>query len=68
MTILLIVLGIFWYVSGVVGIAYWWTTSYDLEKRDSLPLLFVGLGGPFCWLFGSPTGNSKVLIRRRVNK
>jgi hypothetical protein len=45
MIILLMVVG--WYVSGVASFIFWWTRDYDLALGDAVFGLFVGAAGPF---------------------
>ncbi len=61
---------ILWYLIGLGGFVYWWTTEFDLKLSTIPILLFAGLVGPLTWFYGFVIhGHVRVkplvLIRRR---
>ncbi len=61
-----IALCLLWYISGVWGFIYWWTTEYDLELEEFLLALVEGFLGPVTWLLGAFFhGSSIVVVKRR---
>jgi len=71
--VLMIILLVLWYLSGVASFIFWHTKNWDLMVEE-LPLVFMaGIGGPLIFLvgwynFGYDPKPPKVLIRRRGNK
>jgi len=67
MIILLMVVG--WYVSGVASFIFWWTRDYDLALGDAVFGLFVGAAGPFAWGIGwvvhGRSSKEIIVLRRR---
>jgi hypothetical protein len=42
-----------WFLSGVLGFHYWWTTEEDFTASDIIPAIIIGAGmGPFSWIAG----------------
>ena len=69
-TLLITVLAICWYVSGICSFIYWWTKEYDFRSDDISTALFVGIIGILAWLvgwfiLGSNSNNYKVIIKKR---
>jgi TctA family transporter len=57
-----------WYLTGVVSFIYWWTTKYNLEVRDLVMTLMMGVFGPIVFIIGFSTDETlkeKVLIKKR---
>lgn len=41
-----------WWLVGVVGFIYWWTSDYDLAISNLIFSFLVGFAGPFTWIAG----------------
>lgn len=42
-----------WWVAGMTGFAYWYTTDYPMDAQAAVLMPIVGVAlGPFAWLFG----------------
>lgn len=62
----LIVLGcVLWYVSGVAGWIYLWTSENDLRLDDLLMTLLFGLLGPMFVLMAAATLKSTPIVMRK---
>jgi len=63
-----ILIALAWYVSGVWGFIYWWTSEYDLEIPELLMAILWGLCGPLSWFVGwfvHSDAKYKVIIKQR---
>lgn len=58
-----------WWLLGVLGFIYWWTSEYDLELVDAVFSVFVGMLGPLSFIIGffihSPSINKVIIPRRK---
>ena len=68
-----IITGVIWYICGIRGFVYWWTTEWDFTINKVGVCLFVGISGPLAWLIGYFIHGSKkepkILIKRKdINK
>jgi len=64
--IIIILCVIAWYVIGVLGFIYWWTTDFDYTLEELGLSLAMGLGGPLIWIIGfSIHKKSSVIIKSR---
>ena len=67
----ILIVGIIWYIVGVLSFIYWWTSELDLDFNALLFGFFVGLIGPIAFVFGYLVHGepiklfSKVLIKQR---
>jgi len=41
-----------WYLIGYASFYFWWTREFKLTLPDVLLSFFVGITGPFAWIFG----------------
>ncbi len=64
-----------WYVIGVSGFVFWWTTEFDLEASYIFIALILGTLGVATWIIGwlvhsdhTNTQKPQVLIKRRIKK
>ena len=60
-----------WYIIGVAGFIYWWTTDQDLTTSTIPIALLVGITGPMSWVFGwliHGRNPPRVLLKARHNK
>ena len=70
-TIWIIILCMVYYVSGISGFIYWWTTDYDLDLIKFLFSFYLGLAGPFTWLagwciHGKPISKTIIIKKKKV--
>lgn len=42
----------FWYITGCLSFAHWWTRDFKFTRRDIPLMLFAGTIGPFSFLVG----------------
>jgi hypothetical protein len=67
----ILIVGIIWYIVGVLSFIYWWTSELDLDFNALLLGFVVGLIGPIALVFGYLVHGkpiklfSKVLMVRR---
>jgi hypothetical protein len=65
-------IGIFialWWASGIAGFIYWWTSEFDFEVVDIIPVIFVGSLGPLAFIFGCIAHNTdSIIIKGRKSK
>lgn len=47
-----IILSFLWFVFGVAGFIYWWTTEHDLNGYIIFSILIGIFLGPFTWIIG----------------
>jgi uncharacterized membrane protein len=71
--IILLTLVIVWYVLGVAGFIYWWTSEYDLTMGNLVSGCIFGVIGPVTWIVGwsihGPcSDNAKTIIKKRGSK
>jgi len=62
------ILGLVWWLSGVVSFVYWWTREYDITIADLVMALLVGgCLGPIAWIVGWSIhgGDSRVIMRKK---
>jgi len=67
-TIIWIIVGIIWYVSGVYSFIYWYTKEDDLTVLLIPVVLFAGLTGILAYVFGwliYTDKIDKILIRKK---
>jgi len=50
--ILAIAAFICWWVAGMLGFRFWWTTSYPIQEAPMEARIMTGLLGPFAWIIG----------------
>ena len=58
-----------WWVIGVAGFVFWWTSQFDFTVGETGFAAFVGLSGPFAWIIGyvihGPDQASSIVVKRR---
>lgn len=63
---MILTISILWYLVGIFGFVYWWTTDYDLEIKEMFLALAVGIVGPLSFVMGFMVhGKSKFIIVKR---
>lgn len=59
-----------WYIAGITGFIYWYTTEFNLKEDDIPMMLMLGFIGPVAWiigylLHGRPNKGSSIVIKKR---
>lgn len=66
---LMVLLCILWYISGVASFVYWWTKDYDFSASEILLAALSGGYGPIAFIIGytihGTNTDKKVLLKRR---
>jgi hypothetical protein len=64
-----ILLLLVWWVLGVIGFLYWWTSTDDFTTKELPWMLVFGLYGPFTFIIGynihGKKSGPKVIIKKR---
>ena len=47
-----IVAAVLWWIIGMAGFVFTWTSRYDFTTKDVVIAVMAGMQGPFAWLFG----------------
>ena len=71
MLILIIGIAAAWYLTGVSGFLYWYTSEYDFTSEEVLLAVTVGIIGPISWVAGwliHGEKEAKVILRKRGAK
>lgn len=71
MLILIIGIAAAWYLTGVSGFLFWYTSEYDFTSEDVLLAVAVGLIGPISWVAGwliHGGTEARVILRKRAKK
>jgi len=65
----IILLIIAWYLVGIWGFVYWWTTDNDLTSNELGLTLAVGISGPISWIGGWYIhGDKTIIFKKRKTK
>lgn len=49
----LILIGIFWFITGLSGFLFWWSKDYTTSSSFTTGTFLAGIAcGPFAWLIG----------------
>ncbi len=72
-TLLIIFICITYYITGIGGFVYWWTTEFDLDTRQLLTALGAGFMGPFAWIVGylihkQKSSNPTIIIKKQYHE
>lgn len=60
---------IVWFLSGISGFIFWWTTEWDLTMNELPTIFLISFTGPLAWIIGlfiHGKGSNKVLIKKRL--
>jgi hypothetical protein len=64
--IYLVLILIFWYITGLAGFIFHWTSDYDLTTDEIPMMLFSAIIGPLTYPLGAYIhGKSKTILKRR---
>lgn len=64
----IIALLLLWYVVGIAGYVYWWTSEFNLDLGDALFGLVIGALGIFTWPIGwavHSKSSARILMKHR---
>jgi zinc transporter ZupT len=66
---MIIASAILWYISGIAGFVYWWTSEFDLESPEIALAVLLGLLGPITFVMGyiihKPSTPNKIFMKKR---
>lgn len=56
---------VLWYTTGVIGFVFWWTTDYDFTSEQLGMAFGCGLTGPFAWVIGWGIHGNQTIVKKR---
>jgi hypothetical protein len=68
---MIILLCVSWWLSGMAGFIFWWTSDYDFTAGEIFICILSGFAGPIAWIMGyflhheGTAKEPKIIIRKR---